>query len=122
MIYRTRKIIKHEDLNPRETLFGGQVMKWCDEEAAIYATCQLNTTNLVTKVVSEINFMAPAKRGDIIEIGCAVLNLGKSSITIEVDVRNKTTKQSIVHIDKMVFVCVDEEGKSKPHGVTEIKE
>ena len=42
MKYRTRKLIKPEDLNSRETLFGGQLLKWIDEEAAIFAMCQLS--------------------------------------------------------------------------------
>ncbi len=42
MEFRTRKLIKPEDLNAGHTLFGGQLLKWIDEEAAIYAMCQLN--------------------------------------------------------------------------------
>ncbi len=122
MVYRTRKLVRPEHLNPRGTLFGGIAMKWIDEEAAIYATCQLGTPNIVTKVVSEINFMSPARNGDIVEIGCEATKLGTSSITIQIEIRNKTTKESIVKIDKMVFVHVDENGKPAPHGVTEIKE
>ena len=122
MNFRTRKLIRPEHLNSRGTLFGGQVMKWMDEEAAIYAMCQLETSNLVTKIVSEINFMSPARNGDIIEFGCQATSLGKSSITMEIEVRNKTTKETIVRIDKMVFVHVDENGRSAPHGISLIKE
>ena len=43
MKYRTRKLVKPSDLNPRRTLFGGQVLKWIDEEAAIFAICQLGS-------------------------------------------------------------------------------
>ena len=35
MKYRTRKLIKPADLNSRGTLFGGSLLKWIDEEAAI---------------------------------------------------------------------------------------
>jgi acyl-CoA hydrolase len=122
MIFRTRKMIRPEHLNPRGTLFGGQVLKWIDEEAAIYVACQLETSNIVTKIVSEANFMSPARNGDIVEIGCQATYLGESSITVTVEVRNKTTKETIVKIDKMVFVHVGENGKSAPHGITQIKE
>jgi len=122
MIFRTRKIIKPEDLNPRGTLFGGQLLKWVDEEAAIFAICQLETNQIVTKLISEIDFVAPAVQGDMIEMGVEVVNLGRSSLTIRCVVRNKTTKKEILKIDKMVFVCVNEEGKSTPHGITEIKQ
>ena len=31
MEFRTRKLIKPEDLNAGKTLFGGQLLKWIDE-------------------------------------------------------------------------------------------
>ena len=77
MNYKTRKLIKYEDLNARGTLFGGQVLKWIDEEASIFCICQLNTRSIVTKAMSEVNFVASAKLGDIIEIGCELVNFGK---------------------------------------------
>jgi acyl-CoA hydrolase len=117
MNFRTRKLIKYEDLNARGTLFGGQVLKWIDEEAAIFCICQLNTRKLVTKAMSEVNFVSSAKLGDIIEIGCQLVEFGKTSITISCEVRNKDTKQSIIRIDKIVFVSVDENGKPKQHGI-----
>ena len=49
-----------------------------------------------------------------------LVSVGTTSITIACDVRNKITKQSIVKIDKIVFVLLDENGKSKPHGKTKI--
>lgn len=41
MNLHTRKWVKPEDLNPNGTLFGGSLLKWIDEEAAIYAILQL---------------------------------------------------------------------------------
>ena len=105
-------------LNPRKTLFGGQVLKWIDEEAAIFAICQLGSSKIVTKAISEVNFVSTAVLGDIIEFGMDLVNVGTTSITIACDVRNKITKQSIVKIDKIVFVLLDDEGKPKPHGKT----
>ena len=58
MIFRTRKLIRPSDLNPRGTLFGGQVLKWIDEEAAIFAICQLDNSNIVTKIMSEVDFVS----------------------------------------------------------------
>ena len=61
MIYRTRKIVKYEDLNPRGTLFGGQLLKWIDEEASVYAICQIGDRMVVTKAMSKIDFLRNAK-------------------------------------------------------------
>jgi phosphinothricin acetyltransferase len=46
--------------------------------------------------------------GDIIEIGCELVQFGTTSVTISCEVRNKDTKQTIIKIDKIVFVAVDE--------------
>jgi acyl-CoA hydrolase len=116
MKYRTRKLIKPGDLNSRGTLFGGRILEWIDEEAAIFAICQLNSPNIVTKAMSEINFVMTGKLGDVIEFGMELAGVGTTSITIACDVRNKKTKQSIIKIDKIVFVLLDEEGKPKAHG------
>jgi len=117
MKYRTRKIVKPGDLNTRGTLFGGRVLEWIDEEAAIFAICQLKSPNIVTKVMSEVNFVKTAKLGDIIEFGMDLVSIGTTSITLACDVRCKNTKESIIKIDKIVFVLLDEEGKPTPHNI-----
>jgi acyl-CoA thioesterase YciA len=116
MKFKTRKLIKYEDLNARGTLFGGQVLKWIDEEAAIFCICQLGDRSIVTKAMSEVNFVSSAKLGDVVEIGCELVEFGNTSVTIACEVRNKDTKQSIIRIDKIVFVSIDDNGRPKPHG------
>jgi acyl-CoA hydrolase len=118
MNFRTRKLIKPEDLNSRGTLFGGQVLSWIDEEAAIFAMCQLGDKNIVTKAMSEVNFVSSARLGDIVEIGCELYGIGTTSITVACEVRNKDTKKTIIRVDKIVFVLLDDEGKAKPHNKT----
>ena len=121
MNFYTRKLIKPEDLNPRGTLFGGRLLQWIDEEAAVYAMCQLETKDIVTKLISEVNFVSPAYQGDVIKIGLEPINFGRTSITLKVTVINKDTGNVIVQIDKMVFVSLDKEGKPFAHGKTEQK-
>ncbi len=121
MNYHTRKWIKPEDLNPNHTLFGGRLLQWIDEEAALYAIIQLETPRCVTKFMSEINFISSAKQGDIIEIGIEATDFGRTSITLYCEVRNKMTRQTIITIDKIVFVGVDEDGKPTEHGKTKIE-
>lgn len=121
MITKNRKLVKPEDLNPRGTLFGGKLLQWIDEEAAIFAICQLETENVVTKLMSEINFVAPAFNGDVVSFGMEVVSIGRTSIVLKCVVYNKKTEKEIVTIDKIVFVSVGEDGKPTPHGVTEPK-
>lgn len=92
-------------------------MAWIDEEAAIYASIELRHRRVVTKSISAINFIAPAFQGDIVEIGVALKKVGKTSITLEVQVRDLTTQRVIVNIDEMIFVAVDENGRPVKHGL-----
>ncbi len=117
MKFYSRRLIKPEHLNPANALFGGQLLSWIDEEAAIFASCQMKSTSIVTKLISEINFMTPARQGDVVEFGFELISLGASSITVSAQVRNKVTLIPIVSIDKMVFVNVNESGAPKPHGI-----
>ncbi len=124
MKFYTRKLIKPGDLNANNTLFGGALLRWIDEEAGIYAMTKLNTQQVVTKYMSEIDFLKTAKQGDVIEIGLEFLNIGTSSISFGCTVRNVFTKTSIISIEKIVFVKVDTEGKPCAHNISldQIKE
>ncbi len=121
MRFHTRKWVKPEDLNPNETLFGGRLLAWIDEEAALYAIIQLENQRVVTKHMSEINFMSSAKQGDIIELGLDVVKFGKTSLTLRCEARNKMTRETILTIDSITMVNLDEFGKPKTHGKMEIE-
>lgn len=120
MNFHTRKWVKPEDLNPNGTLFGGSLLRWIDEEAAIYAIVQLGNQRVVTKYISEINFVSASRQGDIIELGITATEFGRTSITLTCEVRNKITRKSILTVAKMVFVNLGEDGLPAPHGRTEI--
>lgn len=117
--FTTRKWVRPEDLNATGTLFGGSLLKWIDEEATIYAILQLGNRRVVTKIISEINFVASAIEGDLIEMGLVATKFGTSSITMRAEVRNMITRKSILTVDHIVFVGLDENGKPFPHGYTE---
>lgn len=121
MRFHTRKWIKPQDLNPNRTLFGGRLLEWIDEEAALYAIIQLENTKTVTKFMSEIDFKSSAKEGDIVEIGMDVVKFGTASLTLTCEVRNKMTRETIIRVENIVMVSLDENGKPKPHGKTEIE-
>jgi len=120
MNFHTRKWVKPEDLNPNGTLFGGSLLRWIDEEAAIYAIVQLGNQRVVTKYISEINFVSASRQGDIIELGITATEFGRTSITLTCQVRNKITRKSILTVEKLVFVNLGEDGLPAPHGKTEI--
>lgn len=119
MRFHSRKLIKPQDLNAHGSLFGGSVLAWIDEESAIFAICQLGKRNIVTKFMSEIDLVSSARLGEVIEIGMEAVRFGTTSITLRCEVRNKLNKSTILKIDKIVFVHLDESGQPAPHNVTE---
>jgi acyl-CoA hydrolase len=121
MRFHTRKWVKPQDLNPNQTLFGGQLLAWIDEEAALYTIVQLENSKIVTKFMSEINFTASAKQGDIIEIGIEVVKFGKSSLALKCEVRNKMTLETILTVDNIIMVNLGADGLPVPHGKTKVE-
>lgn len=119
MRFLSRRLVMPNDLNYANSLFGGRALEWIDEEAAIFAICQLESNCLVTKHIGEISFESPAMQGDVVEFGLATKSLGRTSITVTCLVRNKITKKTICLADDIVFVRVDPDTRlAVPHGKT----
>jgi acyl-CoA hydrolase len=119
MRFLSRRLVMPSDLNYANSLFGGRALEWIDEEAAIYAICQLETNVLVTKHIGEISFESPAMVGDVVEFGLTTKNVGITSITVSCLVRNKITKKTICFADDIVFVKLDPETRlPAAHGKT----
>ena len=118
MKFHSRKLIKPENLNANNTLFGGALLRWIDEEAGIYTMTKLKSQKVVTKYISEINFVSSARQGDVIEIGMEFVSIGRTSITMKCLVRNLFSQKTIISIDKIVFVRVDNDERPIAHGLT----
>ena len=116
MKYYTRRFIRPNDLNTSNRLFGGQLLSWIDEEAAIYASCQMKHDHVVTKYMTEIDFKSAARLGDIIEIGLETVDVGLTSLSLRCEVRQKKTHEIVIIIERIVFVSIDKAGKSIAHG------
>tara|TARA_B100001109_G_C18854517_1_gene470976 strand:+ start:567 stop:968 length:402 start_codon:yes stop_codon:yes gene_type:complete len=121
MNFHTRKWVKPEDLNPNNNLFGGRLLQWIDEEAALYAMIQLENKKIATKFMSEINFISSARQGDIVELGIQVEKFGNTSITLSCVARNKMSRRNIITIDNITMVNLGDDGKPKPHGKTKVE-
>ncbi|MCO5723551.1 acyl-CoA thioesterase [Robiginitalea marina] len=121
MRFHTRKWIKPEDLNANCTLFGGRLLAWITEEAALYSIIQLENPKIVLKYMSEINFISAPAQGDIVEIGIEAVRFGKSSITLKCEARNKMSHETIATVDQLILVNLGADGKPKAHGKTRVE-
>ncbi|GAA1618206.1 acyl-CoA thioesterase [Leucobacter chromiireducens] len=113
-----RKWVKPEDLNQHGALFGGRLLQWVDEEAAIVAVAQLGTIDVVTRHMSAIDFVSRADRGDLLELEYRVVTFGRTSITLSCRVENAVTGSEVLTLNEIVFVAVDSDGATVVHGRT----
>jgi len=119
VVYVVRKWVKPDDLNQHGALFGGRLMQWVDEEAAIVAVSQLGTTEVVTRHISALDFVSRAERGDLLQLEYQINRFGRTSLSLSCRVLNTVTGQEILTLDDIVFVSVDSEGHPVAHGQSE---
>jgi len=107
-----RYLVTQPDLNAHGTLHGGNLMKWVDEACGMQARL-LTGSICATRNISEINFISSASRGDIVQIEVSFLKKGKTSITFYAKVVNASSGEEIAEFNRVVFVGIGEDGKSK---------
>jgi acyl-CoA hydrolase len=116
----SRKIVMGADLNGAGRLFGGRLMEWVDENAALFCMAQMGTRQIVTKKISEVIFNQPADLGDVLEFLCRVKDAGRTSLTAECLVMTKriapADKQKLIVACDLVFVALGPDGRPAPHG------
>lgn len=110
-----RRLVMAKDLNGANRLFGGTILAWIDEQAYIEVISALKSSNIVTKFISEIEFISGAKIGNVVEIRTIFTKVGKTSITLKVEVFNLTTEKNIATVNEIIMVNVDEDGQPTPH-------
>ena len=114
----SRQFIMYPDLNAFGRLFGGRLLSWLDESLAMYAVDITGTANLVTRHMSEVDFLAPGELGDVLEIWARLVKRGRTSLQLEAQAwvrRDKGAERESEHICscKMVFVVLDDQGKPR---------
>ncbi len=105
----TRHIVMERHLNAFGNVFGGTMLAWLDEGAALFVLEAIGYANFVTVSMDDVEFRAPAHRGDAVVIYCRVLRTGKSSITVQTRAlvhEPGTDKRRVVITCKLSFVCL----------------
>lgn len=101
------------DLNPRGTIFGGKVMELIDILGGIVAK-RHSEKICVTASIDSIDFVAPAKTGDILILKAAINNAWNTSCEVGVKVfveDPKTKDRKHLASAYLTFVALDENGK-----------
>jgi len=111
-------VIMHElilpnDTNNLNTVFGGKVMQYMDLCAAMSAY-KFARTAVVTASVDRLDFLAPARVGDMLILKSSVNYNHNSSmeVGVRIDAENvKTGKRRHTASAYLTFVSLDENGK-----------
>ncbi|MBK6765854.1 MAG: acyl-CoA thioesterase [bacterium] len=105
------KLCMVQNLGVNGTLFGGNMMAWVDEAAAIFAHEFTGERYMVTLKFGEFEFHHPVREGDIVHFYCMNPKIGRTSISFEIEADK--TDGTVVVRTSAVFVALDEAGKPK---------
>jgi acyl-CoA thioesterase YciA len=105
------------DTNALGSIFGGHILSLIDLAAGQHAR-SVAPKKYVTKVMREVEFIAPVYVGDAVSFYCETTRIGTTSITIAVDVE-ATRGVDYLHTIKVtsaevVMVAVDAGGNAIP--------
>jgi acyl-CoA hydrolase len=112
----TARLMMPTDANVLGNVFGGAIMKYMDEIAAIVAWRHAGK-NVVTASIDRMNFYAPVYVGNLLILKAAVNYVGRTSMEIGVrlEAQDPTTRKGI-HAGScyLTYVALDEKGRPSP--------
>ena len=112
-----RTIMMPRDTNALGSIFGGHILSLIDLAAGQHART-VAPKKYVTKIMREVEFIAPVFVGDAVSFYCSTIKQGRTSITVQVDVeavRGVDSLQTItVTTAQVVMVAVDRDNRPIP--------
>ena len=115
------ELVLPNDTNLLGNVLGGRVMHLMDMCAAMSAYKHARTA-VVTASVDRLDFLAPAKMGEIMILKSSVNYTGKSSMEVGVRIESENPKTGHIHHTSsayLTFVSLNENGK--PQKVDDIE-
>jgi acyl-CoA thioesterase YciA len=103
------------DTNPTGDMFGGWIMSLMDAAGAMTAMREAHG-RVVTVAVSNITFHQPVKVGDVVCCYTEVQRVGRTSITLDVEVwvlRQGQGDRVMVTSAEFTYVAMDTEGRKR---------
>ncbi|EYB68662.1 thioesterase superfamily protein [Deinococcus phoenicis] len=113
---RMLELVFPKDTNYLGTAFGGFVLSLMDKAASVAAVRHAGGA-VVTARMDGVDFHTPIRVGDAVALDARVVRVGRSSMTIRVDVYRENMasgEQQLATTGFFVFVAVDEDGKPRP--------
>ncbi len=109
----TARLMMPTDANILGNVFGGAIMRYMDEVAAIVAWRHAGR-NVVTASIDRMNFFSPVFVGNLLILKASVNYVGNTSmeIGVRIEAQDLATRESI-HAGScyLTYVALDEKGK-----------
>ena len=100
------------DTNAHGTVFGGIILSYIDVAGGVEAVRHTKHERFVTVAMKEVIFHEPVFIGDLVSFYAQTLRMGKTSITVHVDVEAERFGNHgeivIVTSAEITFVAIDE--------------
>jgi acyl-CoA hydrolase len=107
-------LVKGEDLNHHRTLFAGRGAEWLVEAGFIAAADLLPPQYVLCLKIHGMTFQRPVRPGEVVRFDSKVVLTGRSRLIAYV---RATTKEELTVDGFLTFVYVDDNGKSRAHGI-----
>ncbi|ENO89693.1 acyl-CoA thioesterase [Thauera linaloolentis] len=105
------------DLNPAGDVFGGWVMSMVDIAGAIPAVRRARS-RVATVAVNSFIFKQPVSVGDLVSFYAEVIAVGRTSITVDVEVFAERDAENPVVVKvteaQLTYVALDDKGRKRP--------
>lgn len=106
-----RQLCLTSHVGTKEILFGGQMLAWADIAASIWCMqiVRAGSDSMITVHMSDIDFMAAVRVGDIVEFYGESYKVGRTSVTVHIivkiyDPRSGTTSEAFRYTTVMVNI------------------
>jgi acyl-CoA thioesterase YciA len=110
-------VCKGFEIGVHNNMFGGTMVSLVDDAAACYACQVCDSPKMVTIKIDELVFKHPVKVGDILKTYARVIEFGRTSVSLYLEVRKHsvhTGEQEVVLHTNIKFVRIDGSGKAIP--------
>ena len=102
-------MLRHEDINGSNRLFGGRLMEWIDDLAGIAARLQCGGS-ITTVAIDKLEFRHPAFLNDIVVLDAWVTHVERTSMEVRVDtyvIDPASGERTMINHAYLTEVCVD---------------
>ncbi len=109
-----RVVMMPRDVNPQGSIFGGVILSLIDQAAFVEAMRQASIHRWVTVSFNAVEFHKPVLVGDILSLWAHASRVGRTSLTVRVEVRARREREheeiAVTNAD-VTFVAVDPDGR-----------